>query len=73
MRFMFKKLFGFIGREKRVAQKMYALGRCTELMKGQIKDDFAWEVTESMKLIRKNKLLEEIADFYLMKVPKALE
>lgn len=70
---MLKKLFGFIGRKKRIDGKMKRLNQLIGRLDGRVKVDFALEVAESVTVAKNNKTLEETADFYIVQIEKALE
>lgn len=70
---MLRRLFGFIGRKKRVDRKMAYIGRLIGQLEGRKKVDYALEVAEIVTGTKSNKKLEEIADFYIAQLEKALE
>lgn len=63
---MIKKLFGFFGRKKRVARKMAELNCLIGSLDADTKEYYAFEVAESVATAANDKVLEEIADFYIM-------
>lgn len=70
---MIKKLFGFIGRKKRVNEKMMELSQLIGRLEGEEKINIALEVAERVAVAKNNKALEEIADFYIMQIKKPLD
>jgi hypothetical protein len=70
---MFKKLFGFIGRKKRINAKLSYINSRIDLMQERKKIDFVLALVTDVVNSRNNRELEKILDFFKMELPKALE
>lgn len=70
---MLKRLFVSIGRKKRIDRKMKYLNQLIGQLNGRMKIDFALKVAESVAVAKNSRTLEEIADFYIIQIKKALE
>lgn len=70
---MFKNLFMFIGRKKRIDCKLKYLKRLIDDLPGTGKVDFSLEVAGAVATAGCNRELEGVADFYIQKASNMLE